>query len=39
LTRKEQEELAWQHVKNNGLEGVEKGKPETLVVSDYSIKE
>ena len=39
MTQKEQEELAWQLIKQNGLEGVEKGRPETLVVSDYTMKE
>ena len=39
MTPKEQEELAWQLIKQNGLEGVEKGRPETLVVSDYTMKE
>jgi len=39
MTKREQEELAWTLIKQNGLEGVEKGRPETLIVSDYSVEE
>ena len=39
MTSKEQEELAWQLIKQNGLEGVEKSRSETYIVSDYTMKE
>ena len=39
LTRKDQEELAWQLVQQNGLEGVESSRPETMAVADYSAEE
>lgn len=39
MTKKDQEELAWQLVQQNGLEGVDKDKLETLIVSDYTAQE
>ena len=39
MSQKEQEELAWQLIKQNGLEGVEKGRPDTLIVPDYTMRE
>ena len=36
ITAQDQQNLAWQLIQQNGLEGVEAEKPETLVVTDYS---
>ena len=39
MTKKDQEELAWQLIQQNGLEGVNYQQSETLIVTDYSAQE
>ena len=39
MTAKDQEELAWQLLQQNGLEGCSASSPESLTVTDYSAQE
>ena len=39
LSRKDQEQIAWTSIQENGIQDVDKANLETLKVEDYSAKE